>query len=644
MPHLPNWLATTLVVLLPGTLMAAPLPVKIDRFEGEVVQVSGTIHSGVSPGKNLQEGTQVQTGPDGRAELSLNGATTLSIGGGADLLVHSVQSGVLRLRIASGALHVDTRAAGTKPARDVRLNVGDLRLRIQEADVWTELGDRGGQVCLVAGVVEAQQPNTTLRLDTPGQCLRQSGLTSQWSMVPVSVLDDRVALVSVRESVTAAPKPEARIKALTLPVEPEPSPTIVTSEPAPAVSVPPAASRAPEARPVIVLEKPVPVGAASPSSVDAPVPQVAKVDAPAIPPVRARPVPIEPEPISKPEAAAAPVAVIPGPTEPADLPHGSAPVTTAKPAPVAIIEKAAVPASEKTPAKPAAKTAESAATFPHVPPVIVLDKPLEVAATEKSKSAPAPIELPPPVAKPVVAAPPPPAQVAVAAKPPAPPVAYPVVKGEPVPLYPHVPPVIVIESPAASDAASDNSSAPATAQALPAPALPPVLEKLPEAPAPAGTVAMAFPAPVEAPALPEQSAVKPRPAKPVAIGSIPPAPKADAKAITTPAAPASEAKSTKSAAQLDNELAIAEPASSGPDDGRRWRVVLGSMPEPEKADIEAERLNARGWAVEAREYRVGDRHGYRIGFGEFAERDQAQKALEEFLVQYPEAPAWLAKY
>jgi hypothetical protein len=72
--------------------------------------------------------------------------------------------------------------------------------------------------------------------------------------------------------------------------------------------------------------------------------------------------------------------------------------------------------------------------------------------------------------------------------------------------------------------------------------------------------------------------------------------------------------------------------------------VLGSMPEKEKAEVEAERLNARGWAVEAREYRVGDRRGYRIGFGEFAAREDAQKALEEFLVQFPDAPAWLAKY
>jgi hypothetical protein len=68
------------------------------------------------------------------------------------------------------------------------------------------------------------------------------------------------------------------------------------------------------------------------------------------------------------------------------------------------------------------------------------------------------------------------------------------------------------------------------------------------------------------------------------------------------------------------------------------------MPEREKAEREAERLNAHGWAVEAREYRVGERHGFRIGFGEFVARQDAQKALEEFLVQYPDAAAWVAKY
>ncbi|MGH8518790.1 MAG: hypothetical protein ACREUE_15170, partial [Panacagrimonas sp.] len=175
----PWFAATTLLVgslVLPSIAGAATLPVKIDAFEGEVVQVSGTTHSGVLLGKALPSGVQVKTGRDGRVDLSLSGVPTLRVGNEADVLLHSMEQNVLRIRIATGALHVDTRApaAGAIKSRDVRLNAGDLRLRIANAEAWVEVSDQSGQVCLIAGVVEAQQPTGAVRLDIAGQCLRQT--------------------------------------------------------------------------------------------------------------------------------------------------------------------------------------------------------------------------------------------------------------------------------------------------------------------------------------------------------------------------------------------------------------------------------------------------------------------------------------
>ncbi len=230
-------------------------------------------------------------------------------------------------------------------------------------------------------------------------------------------------------------------------------------------------------------------------------------------------------------------------------------------------------------------------------PAIVIEKPAPAAVVEVPVKAPAPVTAPS-------------ASTAAAAS--------------PQQFYQHVPPVIVIaQAPAEAPAEEAMAPAPASAGKIETPksaALPePLDEKVPAT----TTVAMTMPARVEA------ASVVPQP----------PAAKAEIKLPAN--AP------TESIRQSDTRLALAESAPSaapGPEDVRRWRVVLGSMPEAEKAEMEAERLNARGWAVEAREYRVGDRHGYRIGFGEFLAREEAQKALDEFLVQYPEAPAWLAKY
>lgn len=513
MTNLRSWFAATTCLvgsLLPQVAGAVALPVKIDAFQGEVVQVSGTIHSGVTPGKALASGTEVKTGGDGRADLSLHGVPTLKLGNGVELLLHSMDQEVLRIRVASGAVGIDTRTPATPggKGRDVRVNAGDLRLRLAGAEAWVEVGDRTGQVCVIAGVVEVQQATGAVRLDTPGQCLRQTGPSSQWTMVPTDLLQVRVAATGVQKVVAAVPpplpKPPLQIKVLPLPG------TIPEGDPSPPPE--PGAAPAPAKPPIVVLQQ-----APETTSLDV---KLASADVPDVPP--------PPEPLPVTPAAATVVAVkLAAPVEVPEVPPAPAPLPVA-------------PA-------PAARLAVKAAEPVEVPVVPDPPAPLPVApapATAVSMKIPEPIVSPPEM---------PPAPVAVVAP------------SRPKPVLLPAEPITAVEPVA---------PAPATRAPI-------------AAPAPAPTTEVATAAPVTA-----------------------------APAPTTPAA----------------------------DDGRRWRVVLGSMPEKEKADIEAERLNARGWAVEAREYRVGERRGFRIGFGEFTAREDAQKALEEFLVQYPDAPAWLAKY
>lgn len=559
MPHLRFWL-TTLAALAPTVLLAAPLPVQITKFEGEVVQVAGSAHSGIALGKSLEAGTEIRTGKDGRAELSLHGDPTLALGNGVQLLVHSLDQRVLRLRIASGAVRVDTRAAKGGKSRDVRLNVGDLRVRVANADAWTELGERGGQVCLIAGVVEAQQPSGVARLDTPGQCLRQSGLTSQWSMVPMGVLQERIALLGVREVEVALPAPAA----------PAPAPVAVTPE-------------------IKIVPLPVP------------------------PAVETTPAPAEQAGVRTP--AAVELVEIPPPPAPPKLetaPAAAAMTQVALAAPAEVVEVPPPPAPAVLDPAPAA-AAVAALTLPAV--VEVLDVPPE------------------PTAKPAVVVEAPVAEAPVVQTPV---VQTPVVETAGVETS-------VVET-SVVETAPEAASAPATpaAAAMPVSTGESTSEATDLAPA-TSTVALTAAA-VEVMAVPEpplstQPEVTAEP-KPTAEAVSPPA-AANPEPAVSSAPAASPAATTAATTEVATAANAGEPAV---DDGRRWRVVLGSMPERAAAEQESERLNARGWAVEPRAYRVGERQGYRIGFGEFATRDDAQKALDEFVAQFPDAPAWLAKY
>lgn len=660
-----SWLAamsTTVVVAFAAPLAnAAPLPVKVDKFEGEVVQVRGTEHRGIDKDKNIEPGTQIQTGADGRAQLSLLGAPTIALGHKADLLLHSIDQHVLRLRLASGAMRVDTRSAGGGKSRDVRINVGDLRLRVAAADAWTEIDDRGGQVCLISGRIEAQQSTGPVRLDTPGQCLRQTGVTSQWSMVPATVLEARMAMLAIPDApVVAVAPPPPPVAA------PSPKPptriVIVTPEaavPSSSVEVAPPAPSAPAVVAIVPEAKPVPAPARPASS-----PEVAVITQPSLPPV----------------------VIVPAPVEVA--PPAPEPVIEAKPVPSPLSKPSEAKTPEaKTPAEPAPVPKVAVITQPSLPPVVIIPAPAEVAT-------------PAPTAKPVLEpkhepAPVVPPPVAVVEKSPE----APAVKAEPVPTKPK--PVALPPEIERTPVASSVALAPTPAMDVP----PPIEAPAAVAPTPEPAVAAAesasgadaqisteTAAAAQVKIAPEPDVQTPPPATPVAVavpqtavvlapeaGSAPavsksePSKASEGPAKTAPSATAegpkkSNAETTTAGSAVmakeepaarpapeattpaaDTEVALAAPASPQSaqpeiDDGRRWRVVLGSMPEKEKADLEVERLNSRGWAVEAREYRVGERHGFRIGFGEFATRELAQVALDEFLVQYPEAPGWLAKY
>ncbi|MGQ0529264.1 MAG: FecR domain-containing protein [Panacagrimonas sp.] len=417
---------------------AEPLSVTAQRSVGSATTLVDGARAPLTQGRALQAGTELQTAADARAQLSFAGKPTLDLGANSSLLLHSGDASVLRLRLLQGALHVDAQP-GAAAARDIRLNIADLRLRVMNAQAWVQQTESGGQVCLISGRISVQFPTRADELDIPGQCLRRAGVETHWVIVPIEVLTERVALTQIS---------------------------------APAIAARPATD------------------AAAPTSIPS--------------------APITP-------AAAPLVAVVaPQPAPPIPTPAPTPPVTAA---------------SAESPVLAAPKV-----------PVIVLA---------------------PPAAEPVMDA-----------------------------------------APAAARTASVEAAT-ATVPELPA-----------EPTAESVVVSVAEIPQAEPPAEPAS------------------APEVEIVLATLDAADSSLA--------ADDEADAVQPMAQG--DERRWSVVFASMSEAGAAAQEAARLQALGLKAEAREYRVGSRHGFRVGVGRFASREEADAAMNGLLDVHPQLSAWLARY
>ena len=158
-----------------------------------------------------------------------------------------------------------------------------------------------------------------------------------------------------------------------------------------------------------------------------------------------------------------------------------------------------------------------------------------------------------------------------------------------------------------------------------------------------------------APASARMAPVEPMPAAvpetPANIAELKGPEPADAPPILGPVEPASAPEvdvvlatleAADSASASNDEADAVQPMAEG--DERRWSVVFASMSEQAAAAQEATRLRALGLKAEAREYRVGSRHGFRVGVGRFGSREEADAAMNGLLDVHPQLSAWLARY
>ncbi len=202
------------------------------RVVGTVERERDSSWASLDVAARIYDGERIRTGESGRAELLLAGTHPLQLGSSALALLFSSElanppsrMGLARLVLERGALYVDAGGPGSRAPADLRINLGQLRMRIFGAEAWMETTPAGEEVCLLRGAIEIQTPNGAERLDQPGSCLR-------WGSVGVQRLaPDSVGPLDARLAMTALASQPAALA--TVPAEPpDGSPTPpVTAEP-----------------------------------------------------------------------------------------------------------------------------------------------------------------------------------------------------------------------------------------------------------------------------------------------------------------------------------------------------------------------------------------------------------------------------
>lgn len=155
-----------------------------DLLAVRVVAPASVLHGGnpsaLTPQHAIAAGDVVSAGSRGKVALQLAGGGLLTLSSLGDVQVYEARGprgkapALAKLQLLAGALRVDSRAANSKPAQDVRLNVGSLKTRIFGADAWAANTAEGDTLCLLAGSASVQTGSTTeARLDSPGSCLRR---------------------------------------------------------------------------------------------------------------------------------------------------------------------------------------------------------------------------------------------------------------------------------------------------------------------------------------------------------------------------------------------------------------------------------------------------------------------------------------
>ena len=221
-----TWAGTVLT----GVATAAgdtPMRMDIVRLSGTVVGERNGATREIPVPEPIGAGERVHTATGAHAGLQLGAAGLVTLGPDTTLRIHSLfppappgRMGMAKLVLEEGSANIDTRPQDNLPPSDVRLNVGDLKLRLFGAAIWASHAEAEDEICLLHGAVEVLTRESAQRLDEPGSCLQQGS-------AGMRVLSAREAgSLASRIAGTAFPDPYARTAAVAkAAATPAPAPT-----------------------------------------------------------------------------------------------------------------------------------------------------------------------------------------------------------------------------------------------------------------------------------------------------------------------------------------------------------------------------------------------------------------------------------
>jgi cell division protein FtsN len=249
-------LALAGLLSIASTIVAAEEPsLAVERVAAPAQLQRASTKYELETHRRLLAGDRIVTGAQGRASFDFIDGTLIRLGADSSLEVPqqspitlTSRMAVLKLALNSGTIRIDGRRSTAVP-QDVRLTLGDVRLRTEGGDVWAQVSGKQKTICVLAGTVELQGINGYDRLQEPGECL-QVDTTATRRLMP-----DRLATTQRLSQLAFADElPATQVAQLQRPAQP-------AARPVP-LPIPPPKPIAPEQQPDSVIE--VPAAAAAP--------------------------------------------------------------------------------------------------------------------------------------------------------------------------------------------------------------------------------------------------------------------------------------------------------------------------------------------------------------------------------------------
>ena len=138
--------------------------------------VQGALTIPVKPGKQVEDGDSLRTGPGARVYIELPEHSTVKLGENTEFaapamdMMHDEQGSIFKgvLHVFRGVFRFTTSLIGKSERRRVNIQVGAATIGIRGTDVWGRTSEAGSLVALLEGKAEMSMPGrATMMMEQP---------------------------------------------------------------------------------------------------------------------------------------------------------------------------------------------------------------------------------------------------------------------------------------------------------------------------------------------------------------------------------------------------------------------------------------------------------------------------------------------